>query len=55
MANKTTPAITEIVVKLIDYVSSQWSVGQSGFAVFVLPTACCLPLAASCNWLVRQS
>jgi len=55
MASKTMPAIREIVVKLIDYVSSQWSMGQSGVAVFVLPTACCLLPTVSCSWLVRQS
>jgi hypothetical protein len=43
MASKTTPAITEIVVKLIDYVSSQWSVGNLG-----LPSSFCLLLAAYC-------
>jgi hypothetical protein len=43
MASKTTPAITEIVVKLIDYVSSQWSVGNLGL---LLRSAYCLPPTA---------
>ena len=41
MASKTTPAITEIVVKLIDYVSGQW--GNLGS-----PSSFCLLLAAYC-------